>query len=540
MLCRTDLVESGVELPLPKLGNINLQFFKNELGNVGVNRFMLRGEDKSFLSNSVSNLSSDMDWKLDSGDVRKLVYSSPMASLVLTDSSQLTTDGFEKLPDQIIYPYAEPYDLQKHEVRIMGCPNEIALALEQFKDLRLVDGQTGYSCGCTYYLDSGVEVVESDIGFKIKNRHITINVGYIYEEVEGLAIQHYSPSSYENWIEIGSSSHSNNPIKGYHPEVCSYTCDVLSMFNAACSILKERMSESLRMTGCPSSDESVSSACICSCGNKEGYSYRKCTHICMMGEWKSILERNRNKSKPDQDSNLNLPVISSQVYSKSSTFDHTTNKADSGTVVKFDSDVDGDRMVYEGLVLAGEFEGFQLFEVPVTTISRGMVTYSKKTNSVLRGFFLMSHSQFSPMMVGGYAKMTDTPVVPDSKALYTSQGTADLGDSFTTKKRKMMIIRAVRRCGNRQNLTSMLKLLRYEMTQLQNTNPSRNRYVIKTKSSSSSISAAVSCKDESKGVWFQPCTQRDGSLRPLLSVDCACAPLFDVTAVSRYPITNRY
>nr|CAD7462049.1 unnamed protein product [Timema tahoe] len=30
-------------------------------------------------------------------------YSSPMTSLVLTDSSQLTADGFEKLPDQIMY-----------------------------------------------------------------------------------------------------------------------------------------------------------------------------------------------------------------------------------------------------------------------------------------------------------------------------------------------------------------------------------------------------------------------------------------------------
>nr|CAD7460321.1 unnamed protein product [Timema tahoe] len=40
--------------------------------------------------------------------------SSPMTSLVLTDSSQLTADGFEKLPDQIMYPYVEPYDLQKH------------------------------------------------------------------------------------------------------------------------------------------------------------------------------------------------------------------------------------------------------------------------------------------------------------------------------------------------------------------------------------------------------------------------------------------
>nr|CAD7456959.1 unnamed protein product [Timema tahoe] len=37
-----------------------------------------------------------------------------MASLVLTDSSQLTADGFEKLPDQIMYPYAEPYDRQKN------------------------------------------------------------------------------------------------------------------------------------------------------------------------------------------------------------------------------------------------------------------------------------------------------------------------------------------------------------------------------------------------------------------------------------------
>nr|CAD7408804.1 unnamed protein product [Timema poppensis] len=37
-----------------------------------------------------------------------------MASLVLSDSSQLTADGFEKLPDQIMYLWAEPYDLQKH------------------------------------------------------------------------------------------------------------------------------------------------------------------------------------------------------------------------------------------------------------------------------------------------------------------------------------------------------------------------------------------------------------------------------------------
>nr|CAD7258484.1 unnamed protein product [Timema shepardi] len=49
--------------------------------------------------------------KQEKGDV---FLSSPMTSLVLTDSSQLTADGFEKLPDQIVYPYAEPYDLQEH------------------------------------------------------------------------------------------------------------------------------------------------------------------------------------------------------------------------------------------------------------------------------------------------------------------------------------------------------------------------------------------------------------------------------------------
>nr|CAD7412602.1 unnamed protein product [Timema poppensis] len=40
-----------------------------------------------------------------------ILCNSPMASLVLTDSSQLTDDGFEKLPGQIMYPYAELYDL---------------------------------------------------------------------------------------------------------------------------------------------------------------------------------------------------------------------------------------------------------------------------------------------------------------------------------------------------------------------------------------------------------------------------------------------
>nr|CAD7572282.1 unnamed protein product [Timema californicum] len=47
---------------------------------------------------------------------RRSDYSSPMVSLVLTDS-------FEKLPDQIMYPYAEPYDLQKHVFKCCGLFN---------------------------------------------------------------------------------------------------------------------------------------------------------------------------------------------------------------------------------------------------------------------------------------------------------------------------------------------------------------------------------------------------------------------------------
>nr|CAD7591230.1 unnamed protein product [Timema genevievae] len=45
-----------------------------------------------------------------------------MASLVLTDNSQLTADGFEKLPDQIMYPYAEPFDLLKTCELTSGSP----------------------------------------------------------------------------------------------------------------------------------------------------------------------------------------------------------------------------------------------------------------------------------------------------------------------------------------------------------------------------------------------------------------------------------
>nr|CAD7572975.1 unnamed protein product [Timema californicum] len=47
----------------------------------------------------------------------KVSYSSPTTSLVLTESSQLTV--FEKLPDKVMYPYAEQYELQKHFARAL-------------------------------------------------------------------------------------------------------------------------------------------------------------------------------------------------------------------------------------------------------------------------------------------------------------------------------------------------------------------------------------------------------------------------------------
>nr|CAD7267743.1 unnamed protein product [Timema shepardi] len=43
-----------------------------------------------------------------------------MTSLVLNDRSQLTADGFEKLPDQVMYPYTEQNDLQKHPCSLQG------------------------------------------------------------------------------------------------------------------------------------------------------------------------------------------------------------------------------------------------------------------------------------------------------------------------------------------------------------------------------------------------------------------------------------
>nr|CAD7437855.1 unnamed protein product [Timema bartmani] len=65
---------------------------------------------------------------------------SPMASLVLTDSSQLRADGFEKLPDQIMYPYAESYDLQKNVVLvfILSIASLIIYFIDASRDILLL------------------------------------------------------------------------------------------------------------------------------------------------------------------------------------------------------------------------------------------------------------------------------------------------------------------------------------------------------------------------------------------------------------------
>nr|CAD7263134.1 unnamed protein product [Timema shepardi] len=54
----------------------------------------------------------------------------------------------------------------------------------------------------------------------------------------------------------------------------------------------------------------------------EGCTYRKCTRICVKGEWKTIL-----KKPPSQDSNLHLPDIGSLVYCEGSELDHGVTEA---------------------------------------------------------------------------------------------------------------------------------------------------------------------------------------------------------------------
>nr|CAD7444000.1 unnamed protein product [Timema bartmani] len=62
--------------------------------------------------------------------------------------------------------------------------------------------------------------------------------------------------------------------------------------------------------------------------NEEGYIYRKCTHFCMAGKWKTILVKQPSVGPtPQRHSNLDLPIIGSIVYCESITLDHATTEA---------------------------------------------------------------------------------------------------------------------------------------------------------------------------------------------------------------------
>nr|CAD7397458.1 unnamed protein product [Timema cristinae] len=89
------------------------------------------------------------NWK-----IYNVIYSSPMTSLVPTDSSQLRDDGFEKLPDQIMYPYAKPHDLQKHVYTCVGNQQ-----VEQ-RDVPGID-----SAYLAMDTEEGVEVVWNEVQF---------------------------------------------------------------------------------------------------------------------------------------------------------------------------------------------------------------------------------------------------------------------------------------------------------------------------------------------------------------------------------------
>nr|CAD7256619.1 unnamed protein product [Timema shepardi] len=69
-----------------------------------------------------------------------------MASLVLTDSSQLTVDSFKKLPDQITDPYAEPDDLQRHIVCLFNTEPKLRYARAKVRCLKMKDDKISRYC----------------------------------------------------------------------------------------------------------------------------------------------------------------------------------------------------------------------------------------------------------------------------------------------------------------------------------------------------------------------------------------------------------
>ncbi|CAG2065117.1 unnamed protein product, partial [Timema podura] len=56
---------------------------------------------------------------------------------------------------------------------------------------------------------------------------------------------------------------------------------------------------------------------------------KKFTWICVVGEWKTILEKKNTLSTPERGSNLDLLVNGSLIYCEISTLDHAATKAGS-------------------------------------------------------------------------------------------------------------------------------------------------------------------------------------------------------------------
>nr|CAD7412172.1 unnamed protein product [Timema cristinae] len=91
------------------------------------------------------------------GAQEKVVYSNPMTSLMLTDSSQLTADDFEKLPDQIMI-----VDDEKNEG--MMSTGEAICGLDTSTEVKEINGMvsTGKAiCG----LDTSTEVKEINVSW---------------------------------------------------------------------------------------------------------------------------------------------------------------------------------------------------------------------------------------------------------------------------------------------------------------------------------------------------------------------------------------
>nr|CAD7264984.1 unnamed protein product [Timema shepardi] len=99
------------------------------ISNFRLSRTRQRNGPVQHESDAIDRLTTDADLSSSRAQSEfevSFYYSAHTTSLVLTDSSQLTSDSSEKTPDQIMYPYAGPYDLQNHDDPQKGSPPSIS------------------------------------------------------------------------------------------------------------------------------------------------------------------------------------------------------------------------------------------------------------------------------------------------------------------------------------------------------------------------------------------------------------------------------